>query len=94
MKEKVGNNVHFHVAMFGRSEIENFQSSYKFVSIINSPGSAFIVRDPVAELDKTGAIMSSLFSCWPAVIIIVVLSMVAGIVVWLLVHLLTFFLPI
>lgn len=84
LKEKVGNNVHFHVAMFGRSEIENFQSSYKFVSIINSPGSAFIVRDPVAELDKTGAIMSSLFSCWPAVIIIVVLSMVAGIVVWLL----------
>lgn len=76
-------NAHFHVAMFGRSEIETFQSDFKYVSIITSPGIAFIVRDPLAELDKTATIMTSLAGCWPAIIIIFLFSVVAGIFVWI-----------
>ena len=78
----VAHNVHMHVAMFGRAEIETFQSDFKYVSVIGSPGIAWVVRDPEAELDKTAAIMTSLASCWPAIIIIVLFSMVAGIVIW------------
>lgn len=79
----VSNNVHIHVAMFGRSEIERFQSDYRYVSIITSPGIAFIVRDPLAELDRTATIMTSLLGCWPSIIIIFLFSMVAGIFVWI-----------
>ena len=82
LKSMVNHNAHIHVAMFGRSEIETFQSDYKFVPIVASPGIAFIVRDPLAELDRTAAIMSSLAGCWPAIIIIFLFSMVAGIFVW------------
>lgn len=83
LKSMVENNAHLHVAMFGRSEIETFQSTYKYVSIISSPGIAFIVRDPLAELDKTAAIMNSLAGCWPAIIIIFVFSWLAGIFIWI-----------
>ena len=79
----VAHNVHMHIAMFGRAEIETFQSEYKYVNIISSPGVAWVVRDPEAELDKAAAIMSSLASCWPAIIIIVIFSMVAGIFIWI-----------
>ena len=68
-----------------RSEIRVYRVDYRFVSVVNSQGVAFIVRDPFAELDKTAAIMSSLASCWPAILIIVAFSMVAGIVIWVLV---------
>lgn len=85
MKSNVNDNAHLHVAMFGRSEIEVFQSDYRYVSIISSPGIGFIVRDPLAELDRTAAIMGSLASCWPSIIIIFLFSMVAGIFVWTLV---------
>ena len=85
LKKRVEHNVHFHAPVFMRSEIKVYRVDYRFVSVINSHGVAFIVRDPFADLDKTGVILSSLASCWPAILIIVAFSMVAGIVIWVLV---------
>lgn len=82
LKESVANNIDIHVFMYGRAEIENFQSDYKFVSIFESSGIAFITRDHAKDLDKTDMILKSLLNTWPAVVIIFVLSMLAGIAVW------------
>lgn len=87
----MGDNIDIHVAMFGRAEIETFQSDYRYVSMINSPGIAWVVRDPLAELDKTAAIMKSLATCWPAIIIIIVFSMVAGIIIFIAVRIPLYF---
>ena len=90
LKSLVADNVDIHVAMFGRAEIETFQSDYRYVSMISSPGIAWVVRDPQAELDKAAAIMKSLATCWPAIIIIIVFSMVAGIVIFVAVRISSF----
>ena len=85
LKQRVEDNVHFHAPVFMRSEVRVYRIDYRFLSVIDSQGVAFVVRDPFADLDKTAAIMSSLAGCWPAILIIVAFSMVAGIVIWVLV---------
>ena len=87
LKSQVAHNVHFHLPVSGRKSIETFQSEFKYVSIISSPGIAFIVRDASADFNKSQAVADAIFKCWPAVIIIFLFSVVSGMFMWVLVRL-------
>nr|XP_012563445.1 unnamed protein product [Hydra vulgaris] len=84
LKALVDNNVHFHLPVHGKASDDTFQSQFKYVQIANSPGIAFIVLDQSATLDKSQAVATAIFSCWPAIIIIFLCSTISGIFIWVL----------
>ncbi|XP_065667348.1 uncharacterized protein LOC101238206 isoform X3 [Hydra vulgaris] len=84
LKKLVDNNVHFSLPINGKASVVTFQSKFKYVQIVSSPGVAFIVRDASADFNKSKAVATAIFYCWPAVIIIFLFSTISGTFMWIL----------
>ncbi|XP_065667336.1 uncharacterized protein LOC100199991 isoform X3 [Hydra vulgaris] len=84
LKTMVDNNAHFHLPVSGKASIETFQSQYKYVQIVSSPGIGFIVIDKSKSFNKSQAVAAAILNCWPAVFIIFFFSTVSGIFMWIL----------
>lgn len=64
-----------------------FLKYYSYVSLIESPGTAFLTVRKDESTSRDSALYNSLNDCWPVVILSFSMSLLAGILVWLLVSL-------
>ena len=67
--------------LFGYKGQQNFMGVYGFLPIVESPAVVFIV--PKEETSKSSLrLLSSLFSCWPVLLINSAIVLLSGIIIW------------
>ena len=67
--------------LFGYKGQQNFMGVYGFLPIVESPSVVFIV--PKEETSKSSLrLLSSLFSCWPVLLINSAIVLLSGIIIW------------
>jgi hypothetical protein len=69
--------------VYGYVGMSTFHSLYKYTPLIESPGSAFLIRKE--ERSMSGLLMSNILGNWPLAAIMVCLALAAGAVMWCLV---------
>lgn len=82
VKHWIGQNYHISFPIFGRAEITTYESSHVFVLMVNSPGSAVLIRNNIDYAAKTINTLASMTSVWPMLVIIILFSSISGILLW------------
>ena len=83
-KSNIDDDTDFNFPVQGHSLKTKYATFYRYVYTVASPGVAFfIVDDPPDKMPN--AILSTVSSSWSLLLIAVVISMIAGIIVWVLV---------
>ena len=84
-KSNIDDDTDFNFPVQGHSLKTKYATFYRYVYTVASPGVAFfIVDDPPDKMPN--AILSTVSSSWSLLLIAVVISMIAGIIVWVLVR--------
>ena len=78
--EAMGSNAHFHFPIYGTEESSQFSDNYRFIQVVKSPGSAFVVRDMSVS---PVVIITTVLSCWPVVLLVLEMVVISGIVIWM-----------
>ncbi len=69
--------------VYGHVGMSWYRNSYKYTPLIESPGSAFIVRKEDSKM--SGMLMANILGNWPLFVLIICLALAAGAVMWCLV---------
>ena len=83
VKKSVGSDYHISYPIFGSSSITRFMESHVFVLIVQSAGSAAIVKHEVDYSAKTLNAFKSILNIWPMYLIAICMTSLAGILVWI-----------
>ena len=59
-----------------------FEGEYQYVNLIDGTVSAFVVVDP-AKMSKSSKITASIFQCWPILVVTILMTVLAGILIWM-----------
>ena len=70
--------------VYGYVGMTQFHSLYKYTPLIESPGSAFLVRKEKSSIG--GVLISNIIGNWPLAVIMVCLAFAAGSIMWWLVR--------
>lgn len=71
--------------IYGSSDQDVYGGIYGYVPVISSPGEAYVVNREPTET-SAGILTAVVLSCWPMVMLMLVFSILAGLVIWLLVN--------
>lgn len=81
MIEAIDHLTDLNFPVHGYTDQRTYLGTYKYVPVVESPGVAFIVR--YENLDTP--ITSSLVQSWPLAVVVVVLTLLSGMLFWILV---------
>ena len=87
---KVSDDTHFHGPISGRKQVTIFEGKYQYVNLIDSTASVFVVVDR-SKVSKTAAMIRSIGSCWPILVVCICMTILAGILVWMAVSITSLF---
>ena len=65
----------------GHKDDRWYQSDYKFMPLVSSPGVAFIVVDEPPGT-SANAVFNSVLSGWPVFLLTLVMALLSGIIMW------------
>jgi len=82
LKNVISDDTHFHGPISGRKQVTIFEGKYQYVNLIDSTASVFVVVDK-SKVSKTAAMISSIGSCWPILVVCICMTILAGILVWM-----------
>lgn len=68
---------------YGYLEMTLFHSQYKYTPLVESPGSAFVVRKEKSSI--SGILMSNIMGTWSLLVMMICLALLAGTIIWILV---------
>ena len=89
----IGKEYHVSFPVFGKSDMSTYLKQNVFVALVESPGVAVAVRNDVDYTVKTKAAFSAMLNVWPMYIVLIIMTLLAGIFVWFFVSL-TYSLPV
>ena len=81
LKESIANPTDFFFPVYGFKEQTHFAKQFGYQGIVESPGMAYIVNTNSND-DMPNTIMTNITACWPAIALALVITYLAGIVVW------------
>lgn len=85
VKMAIGEEYHISYPVFGSASITQYMDKHVFVLFVQSAGSATVVKHVIDYSAKTLNAFKSIVNIWPMYLIVICLTMVAGIVIWSLV---------
>lgn len=81
LQKSIGNPTDFFFPIYGFKEQTHFAKQFGYQGIVESPGMAYIVNTNSHD-DMPNAIMTNIAACWPAIVLALVITYLAGLVVW------------
>ncbi|XP_078344750.1 uncharacterized protein LOC144630294 [Oculina patagonica] len=81
LKKSIANPTDFFFPVYGYKEQTHFARQHGYQGIVESPGMAYIVNTNSHD-DMPNAILTNIAACWPAIILALVITYLAGLVVW------------
>ena len=84
LRGKISHQTQFSFPVPGFSEQEKYGVDLGYWPLVQTPGVAYVVNTDVGT-SPSDALSSSLASCWPAVLLVFVMSLLAGFLMWILV---------
>jgi hypothetical protein len=69
----------------GHVSYTTFLKYYAYVSLVESPGTAYLVVRNDESTSRNNALFSTLGACWPIVLLSFGMALLAGMVIWLMV---------
>ena len=84
LKGEISHQTQFTFPVPGFSEQEKYGVDLGYWPLVQTPGVAYVVNTDVGS-SPSNALSNSLVSCWPAVLLVFVMSLLAGFVIWILV---------
>lgn len=84
LKTSIANPTDFFFPVYGFKEQTHFAKMFGYQGIVESPGMAYIVNTNSHD-DMPNAILTNIAACWPAITLALVITYLAGLVVWLVV---------
>ena len=75
-------NVDMSFPVFGRAEDTIIFPGTEFIPIVQSPGSAMIIKDQAKSQNKALELVKSVGSTWPMFVITVMLAVITGFLIW------------
>lgn len=82
LKESISNDVDVSFPYFGRTDFIEVVPNSSFVSIIPSPGGAFIIRDERNVRETVMKIVLSILKVWPFLLISYSIATIFGFLIW------------
>ncbi|XP_048579474.1 uncharacterized protein LOC116616082 isoform X2 [Nematostella vectensis] len=83
VKSLIGNASDLSFPIYGWNWQTYYSGAYRYIPLIDSPGFAYIVLQPVPE--NTGQrIVNSLLATWPYMLITMLITLLAGMLIWFL----------
>lgn len=84
LREKISHQTQFSFPVPGFSEQEKYGVDFGYWPLVQTPGVAYVVNTDVGT-SPSDALNNTLTSCLPAVLLVFVMSLLAGFVMWILV---------
>lgn len=84
LRGKISHQTQFSFPVPGFSEQEKYGVDLGYWPLVQTPGVAYVVNTGMGT-SPSDALSSSLASCWPAVLLVFVMSLLAGFLIWILV---------
>lgn len=84
LRGKISHQTQFSFPVPGFSEQEKYGVDLGYWPLVQTPGVAYIVNTGVGN-SPSDALNNTLASCWPAVLLVFVMSLLAGFLMWILV---------
>ena len=81
LRQSIANPTDFFFPVYGFKEQRHFAKQFGYQGIVESPGMAYIVNTNSHD-DMPNAIMTNITACWPAVTLALVITYLAGLIVW------------
>ncbi|XP_022790756.1 uncharacterized protein LOC111330199 [Stylophora pistillata] len=81
LRNSIGNPTDFFFPMYGFRDQTHFAKQFGYQGIVESPGMAFIVNTNSQD-GLPNAILANIASCWPAVMLAMAFTYIAGLGVW------------
>eukprot|EP00795_Rhopilema_esculentum_P001278 gene1278-15663_t len=82
----IGKEYHVSFPVFGKSDMSTYLKQNVFVALVESPGVAVAVRNDVDYTVKTKAAFNAMINVWPMYIVLIIMTLLAGIFVWFFEH--------
>ena len=82
VKAAIGKEYHISFPVRGKSEMTRYLGVNVFVAMVGSTGIGTVVRNEVDLTSKTKIAFESILNVWPMYIIIILMTLVAGIFIW------------
>lgn len=86
LRNGIENPTDFFFPVYGFKDQTHFAKQFGYQGIVESPGMAFIVNTNSQD-NMPNAVLVNIASCWPAVMLALVITYLAGLVVWFVVSL-------
>lgn len=84
LQKSIVNPTDFFFPVYGFKEQTHFAKQFGYQGIVESPGMAYIINTNSHD-DMPNAILTNIAACWPAIALALVITYLAGLVVWLVV---------
>ena len=81
LRNGIENPTDFFFPVYGFKDQTHFAKQFGYQGIVESPGMAFIVNTNSQD-NMPNAVLVNIASCWPAVMLALVITYLAGLVVW------------
>ena len=81
LRNSIANPTDFFFPVYGFKEQTHFAKQFGYQGIVESPGMAYIVNTNSQD-DMPNAILANISACWPAVMFALIITYLAGLLVW------------
>ena len=81
LRNSIANPTDFFFPVYGFKEQTHFAKQFGYQGIVESPGMAYIVNTNTND-EMPNAILANITSCWPAVMLAMAITYLAGMAVW------------
>ncbi len=84
LREKISHHTHLSFPIPGYMEQDKYGVDLGYWPLVQTPGVAYIVNTDIGA-SPSDVLSNTLTSCWPALLIVVVMSLLAGFLMWIVV---------
>ena len=81
LRNSIANPTDFFFPVYGFKDQTHFAKQFGYQGIVESPGMAYIVNTNSQD-DMPNAILANISACWPAVMFALIITYLAGLLVW------------
>ena len=81
LKSNIANPTDFFFPVFGYKEQTHFAKEFGYHGLVESPGMAYIINTNSQD-EMSNVMINNIISCWPAVMLFMIITYLSGLVVW------------
>ena len=81
LKSSIANPTDFFFPVYGYKDQTHFAKEFGYHGLVDSPGMAYVVNTNSHD-DMPNAVMMNIWSCWPAIVLFMAITYLAGLAIW------------